>query len=182
MQGPNLRNVTWIFLRVGNTTVGGGEPTVAGLQRELSQRGWLSPGQFGLSYALARITPGTNMLAFCAAAGWYALGLAGAVAAVLAVTIPSSALVVVLTRICAAGDTVPWLGSAVRGSIAAAVGIMVSAALRLARSQAGSLTGVRRWLMPVIVPSGAFVLRLAGLSPLQILVVAALVGLFWRTA
>lgn len=173
---PRLGSLALVFLRIGNTTVGGGEPTVAALQRELSRRGWLSPAEFGIAYALARITPGTNMLAFCAAAGWYALGFAGAVAAVLAVTIPSSVLVVWLTEVCEAGGRVAWLGAAVGATVAAAVGIMASAALSLVRSQVskgGALAAA------LIVP-GAFLLRSYGFSPLQILILAAATGLVWR--
>src|SRR5437763_16316125 len=101
---PRLSHLAGVFFRIGNTTVGGGEPTVAALQKELVRRGWLSPEQFGLSYALARLTPGTNMLAFCAAAGWYVLGLAGSAAGVVAVTVPSSVLVVWLTGVCEMGN------------------------------------------------------------------------------
>lgn len=176
MRVSKLSELTLIFLRVGNTTVGGGEPTIALLQRELTLRGWLAPEQFGLAYALARITPGTNMLAFCAAAGWYVLGLAGSVCGVLAVTIPSSMLVVVLTLICEAGDRVPWLGAAVNTTIAAGVGIMVAAAFTLARSQWKRTFSI----IPLLIAGGAFGLRQAGLSPLQILIVAAAAGFFWR--
>ncbi len=172
MQPPNLLNLALIFLRVGNTTVGGGEPTVASLQRELTRRGWLSAEHFGLAYALARITPGTNMLAFCAAAGWYVLGVGGALSGVLAVTIPSSVLVVFLTSICEAGTRIPWLGAAVNATIAAGVGIMVAAALMLARSQVRK-SGA---LLSILIVVGAFLLRQWGLSPLQTLVIAALVG------
>lgn len=176
MQAPKLSEFMLILLRVGNTTVGGGEPTIALLQRELTRRGWLSPEQFGLAYALARITPGTNMLAFCAAAGWYVLGAAGALVGVLALTIPSSMLVVILTLVCDAGDRVPWLGAAVNTSIAAGVGIMIAAGFTLARSQwKGRFSPV-----PLLIVTGAFLLRIAGLSPLQTLVLAAAVGLFWR--
>ena len=178
MPRPNLLQLTLIFLRIGNSTVGGGEPTVASLQRELTRRGWLSAQHFGLAYALARITPGTNMLAFCAAAGWYVLGLGGALAGVLAVTIPSSVLVVFLTRICEAGTRIPWLGAAVDATIAAGVGIMVAAALMLARSQVRK-SGA---LLSILIVAGAFLLRAWGLSPLQTLVIAALVGVLRREA
>src|ERR1700694_3001275 len=116
---PRLTELAGVFLRIGNTTIGGGEPTVAAFQRELGRRGWLLPEQFGLAYALARLTPGTNMLAFCAAAGWYALGGAGSVAGGGAVTVPSSVLVVWLTGVCEMGKQIPWLQAAVNATIAA---------------------------------------------------------------
>jgi len=178
MTPPSLGPLSLLFLRIGNLTVGGGEPTLAALQRELSRRGWLNDEQFGLAFALARITPGTNLLAFCAAAGWYALGLGGAAAAVLMVTIPSSVLVVWLTQVCEAGDRLPWLGAAVSAVIAAVVGLMAATALRLARTQ----TSGRSWLMPLLLVSGAFALRAWGVSPIATLAAAAAVGCFWRRA
>src|ERR1700678_3574384 len=97
MRRPALIDVTNLFFRVGVTVFGGGDPTIAILQREFYRRDWLSPEKFGIAFGLARLTPGTNVLAFCAAAGWYLLGLPAAPAAVLAVTIPASVLVVWLT-------------------------------------------------------------------------------------
>jgi Chromate transporter len=44
MTRPQLRDVTWLFFRIGNTTFGGGNPTIAVLQREFQERGWLTPG------------------------------------------------------------------------------------------------------------------------------------------
>ena len=173
---PSLTQLALVFLRIGNTTVGGGEPTVAALQQELRRRGWLTPEQFGLAYALARLTPGTNMLAFCAATGWYALGLVGAIAGVLAVSIPSSILVVWLTFVCEAGNQIPWLGAVVQGMIAAAVGITIALGLKLASSQ---ITPAR-FRLPIAIVVGAFLARLAGLSPLYTLALAAAVGAFWN--
>ena len=98
MARPRLTDVTRLFARVGVTVFGGGDPTIAILQREFYRRDWLSPEKFAIAFGLARLTPGTNVLAFCAAAGWYILGLGGALAAVLAITIPASVLVVWLTR------------------------------------------------------------------------------------
>src|SRR3984957_8807141 len=98
MRRPRLIDVTTLFFRVGVTVFGGGDPTIAILQREFYRRDWLSPEKFAIAFGLARLTPGTNMLAFCAATGWYLLGFGGALAAVLAITIPASVLVVWLTR------------------------------------------------------------------------------------
>lgn len=173
---PRLSDFTAIFLQVGNTTIGGGDPTIAALQRELSRRGWLEPGQFAIAYGLARLTPGTNMLAFCAAAGWYVLGWTGAVAGVLAATIPSSVLVIWLTGICEMGNRIPWLQSIVNATIAAAVGTLLAAVLWLIRGQVSA----SNWLRPAVIVAGSFALRQAGLSPLQIIGAAALLGFLWN--
>ena len=179
MTRPRLTAVTNLFLRVGVTVFGGGDPTIAILQREFYRRDWLSPEKFAIAFGLARLTPGTNVLAFCAAAGWYILGIAGALTAVLAITIPASVLVVWLTR---AYDLTVHNGlaqSIANAMLAAAVGTMIGAALLLVRSQ--STNG--RWLRPVAVATGAFLLAsLARLTPLQVIAVAASVGFFWPEA
>ncbi len=179
MTRPTLRDVAWLFLRVGNTTFGGGNPTIAVLQREFYQRNWLTPEQFGIAFGLGRVTPGTNLLAFCAAAGYYILGLMGAVAAVLVVTIPSSILVIWLTRVCEAGAMHPLAQSIIAATIAAAVGTMIGASVLLVASEFSK----SNWLKPLVVSIGAFLLAYVfALSPLAVIGVAAAVGFFWVEA
>ena len=44
MAQPRLMETTRLFFRVGTTAFGGGDPTIAILQREFYRRDWLSPG------------------------------------------------------------------------------------------------------------------------------------------
>jgi chromate transporter len=176
MARPRLRDVAWLFFRVGNTTFGGGNPTIAVLQREFYQRQWLTPEQFGIAYGLGRLTPGTNLLAFCAAAGWYLLGLTGAVTAVMVVTVPSSILVIWLTRVYDAGVKHPLALSIISAIIAAAVGTMLGAAVLLVRSGISK----NNWIRALLIAIGAFVLaRVFALPPIAVIGVAAVVGFFW---
>ena len=173
---PSLKQLAVLFFRVGNTTFGGGDPTMAVLQREFDRRRWITPEQFALAFGLARVTPGTNMLAFCAGTAWLMLGVAGAIVAILVVTVPSAILVIWLTRMCMLGATNRWAQAAIAGTVAAAVGTMVAAALNLVRPQ---LTK-SNWISTSVIVVAAFVLaRVVGLSPIQILGLAALTGLVW---
>ena len=176
MTRPRLKDVAWLFFRVGNTTFGGGNPTIAVLQREFFERHWLSQEKFAIAFGLGRVTPGTNLLAFCAAAGWYLLGLAGAITAVMVITIPSSILVIWLTGVYDAGVKHPLGLSIISAIIAAAVGTMMGAAVLLVRS----VFSKTNWLRPLVIATGAFVLaRVFALSPIVIIGVAAVVGFFW---
>jgi chromate transporter len=179
MTRPRLRDVAWLFFRVGNTTFGGGNPTIAVLQREFLQRHWLSQEKFAIAFGLGRVTPGTNLLAFCAAAGWYILGLAGAITAVMVITIPTSILVIWLTRVYEAGDNHPLAQSVISAIIAAAVGTMMGAAVLLVRSGISK----KDWIKPVLVAVAAFVLaRVFAFSPIVVIGIAAAVGFFWVEA
>src|SRR5258708_35913953 len=128
---PTLRQMAAVFFRIGNTTLGGGDPTIAVLQREFDRRRWITREQFTLAFGLSRVTPFTNLLAFCAGAAWFMLGVLGAIVAVLAVTIPSAALVIWLTHVCALGGTNRWAPAPISGAVAAAVGTMLAAVLNL---------------------------------------------------
>lgn len=171
-----MRQLAAVFLRVGNTTFGGGDPTIAVLEREFDRRGWITVEQFTLAYGLARITPGTNVLAFCAATGWMMLGVAGAIVAVLVVTVPSAVLVVWLSKMFVLGSGNRWAHAAIGGAISAAVGAMFAAAFNLIRVQIDKGSRV----LPVLIAGAAFALvRVFPVTPLQILGLAALLGLVW---
>jgi chromate transporter len=174
-----LRALAALYLRAGNLTFGGGDVITATLQREMVHtRRWLTLDQYGLAQSLAKITPGTGSLAFCAATAWMLRRWAGAVAAVLAASIPSAAFVVLLTwGFTSASGSGPGR-LVVAAVLAAAVGMMWAAALLIVRPQLVAET----WLRTVVLMVGAFVaLALWSISPIQVLVVAALVGAVWRS-
>jgi chromate transporter len=63
-----LAQIASVFTRYANLTLGGGSATTAVIHREIvDKRQWVSNDKFTLSFALARLTPGTNLLAFCTA-------------------------------------------------------------------------------------------------------------------
>ncbi len=172
-----LRLLTRIFLRIGNTTFGGGDPTIAALQRELvDRRRAITPHQYSILYALARITPGTNMLALCAGAGWTLSGWAGALIAVLAVTVPSAVIAVLLVTGFERVAQSFVAATAIRAMIAAAVGLMLAAALLLLRPHVRRSTLLRT----ASLASGSFVLVWKQiLPPVQVLACAAILGYLW---
>ena len=175
---PGLRQLTLLFLRVGNLTFGGGDPTMAVLQREMvERRRWISPEQYGVAYALARITPGTNMLAFCVAAAAYLQGWRGAVAVLLAVTVPSAVLVVWITLFYEFSTTNRYATAALTGLVAGALGMMASGAWLLLRPH---LRRGRLGRMVVLAAAGYVLLDRNLVAPIWILAMAAIAGYFWR--
>jgi chromate transporter len=180
MPQPSLKRLTWIFLRVGNLTFGGGDPTMAALQSELVvARRWLSAERYALIYGLARITPGTNLVAFSAAAAWQILGWLAATLAVLAMTVPPSVAVVLLTSGYQAFNSNPLAMAAIGGMLAAASGMMATAAWQLLRPE----IRVGRRLRAAVLFLASLGASLGfSMSPIAVLGLAALVGIFWRTA
>lgn len=178
MSRPALRALTAVFARIANLTFGGGDPTMAALERELvARRGWLAPEQYGLAFGLARLTPGTNFLAFCAAAAWLLRGLAGAVLAVLAASAPAAIIVVALTYGYQALKGNAFAAGAIAGLLASAVGMMAAAAWHLVRPHVRG----GEWLRAVLLAGGSVaLLRGVSMPPVAVLALAAAAGFFWR--
>jgi chromate transporter len=178
MSPVSLKRLAWIFLRVGNLTFGGGDPTMAALQSELvHSREWLSKEQYALIYGLARITPGTNLLAFSAAAGWTILGWVGAVSTVLAMTVPPAVVVMLLTGGYEAWNSNALAMAAIGGTLAAAIGMMGASAWQLF---APYIARGHRLRASVIFVAAVIVSLRFSMSPITVLGLAALVGAFWR--
>src|ERR1051325_5578263 len=135
-------------MRLASVTFGGGNPTMAAMHTEMVVgRKWLSSEKYSVCYALARITPGTNMLAFCAGTAWELLGWPGAIAGVLAASVPAAIIVALLTQGYDAVRSNALAMAAVNGTLAAAVGMMGTAAWDLLRPY---LDG-RRWVHAAII-------------------------------
>jgi len=183
---PSVKKLTEIFFRVGNTTFGGGYVTIGMLGRELvDTRRWISAEKFDLAFALARVTPGTNLIAFCAAVGALICGVAGAIGAVLALTAPSSALAVLI-----AYGFERWQGNriamaAIGGTVAAVAGMMWATIWVILKPHVGRMTikGMIRNLQVVLITGAAFVAsRFFQITPLPIILVGTLIGFLWKDA
>jgi chromate transporter len=183
---PSVRKLAEIFFRVGNTTFGGGYVTIGMLGRELVEaRRWISVEKFDLAFALARITPGTNLIAFCAAVGALICGVAGAAAAVVALTAPSSALAVLILQGFESFQGNRIAMAAIGGTVAAVAGMMWSTIWVILRPHTGGLTrkGMIRNLQVVLIAGGGFVAsRIFGFTPLPIILSGTLIGFLWKDA
>jgi chromate transporter len=174
----DLADVAAVFFRTGNFTFGGGSATVVALQREMvAKRGWLEQAQFALCYALSRITPGTNLLAFCTSTGWLMRGWRGALVAVLAASIPSCLLVYAVTAGFDAVSRLPLMQVATGGALAASVGILLASFWQLVQPY---VTRRNLFHSSVLIVGSIVLSQVAGLTPITIFALAGAVGWFWE--
>lgn len=171
---PTLAQIASFFGRYANLTLGGGSATSAVMHQEIvGKRRWINDDQFGLSFALGRLTPGTNLLACCTAIGWILRGLPGAIAALLASSMPCSIMVVLLTALFSRWQEYPLAQAAIHGAVAAAVGITVKTCWTIAHPyyKPGSQLRV------IAIAAAAFTLHVfVGLSPINVLLIAVAAG------
>lgn len=179
MPPPAPRSLAAVFLRYGSTTFGGGSATIGALHGEITtKRKWVTQQQFDLSYALSRLTPGTNLLAFATAIGWLTGSWYGAVVVLVAASIPSALLAVLLSAVYQSLTDHPLAMIALRGALAAAVGIVFATAWTIVRPHFKKSSTLKIIAFAV----GAFLLATSfDQSPIRILIAAALVGVVLPT-
>lgn len=173
---PSLMALARAFARYGNFTLGGGSATVATIREEIVvRRRWISEDQFALAFGLSRLTPGTNVLAFCAATGAMTRGFAGALVAVIAGSLPCSMIAVLATHFFSVLQRSPFFAAALGGALAAAVAVMVNTSWVLAQPHVKA--SIAKGL--VIVPGAIVMVTVFSVSAIHVLALAAIVGLLW---
>lgn len=176
MQKPSFISICCVFLRYANLTFGGGSATIAELEREIIDRKrWITHDQSRFAYALSRITPGTNLLAYCTAVGWLMRGPLGAVMALVGAAVPVAVLAVIVTALYESWSHNAMAGAALHGALVAAVAVTAATGWVLIRPYKGSVA----WLKIGIGAVGSLALSLAGVTPLWVLLIAAAAGALW---
>ncbi len=167
-----LTEVAWVMVRDGNRTLGGGLATMELLRRTGIDRRWLDEADNGLLVAASRLTPGTNVLAYCVGLGWKLRGAQGALTALAAASIPSALAITILSAALVRVDRYLIV------RVLLAVGTMVAAALVLAstwpllRPHLGAGARTRTAAIAAI----AIILMLLDATPVQTLLAAAAAG------
>jgi chromate transporter len=142
---PSLTTLFVSFAGIGLMSVGGG--LAAWTRREVVQkRGWLDDRQFLSGYALSQLVPGAINVNLAVFIGTEMRGAAGAIACFCGLT--ALPLVIVLVAGFAyfhsRGGTGAWLGTALAGMGAAAIGLNLGTGIRLAR------TGIKG-IVPILI-------------------------------
>ncbi|MBT9581824.1 chromate transporter [bacterium] len=123
-----------LFAGLSLLALGGGSAIIPELQRQaVLEQAWLSDKQFVDFYALTQVTPGPSMMVV-ALVGFQAAGIPGALAAVLGMFGPSSALVLAVRGSWTRLRQSRWRELMERTTRPFAVGTMLASATLVARS------------------------------------------------
>ena len=128
---PGLWDLGLFFFKVGAFTFGGGLTMLAFLQDQVvNHLHWLTPQQFLDGLALGQLTPGP-LLMLAAFVGYEVGAIWGAVAAAVAVSLPSFILILsglpVLERV----KHLAWMKAALQGISPVMIGMIAVAVLRM---------------------------------------------------
>lgn len=122
------------FVRASTLHVGAAA-AAASLRRDLVETGVTDASTFDEAYAVARLTPGTNLLAMYTLLGQHLGGWRAGVSALAIGAVLPAAIVVVLGMAYVAYGEYPLAARAMQGARAGALAVFAWAAIRLIRPQ-----------------------------------------------
>jgi chromate transporter len=125
-----------------------------------------------LFVAISRLTPGTNILAYCVALGWQLAHWRGALVSLAAASIPASVLIALLSATLTQIDQLPLVRAIIAIALIVAMLLVLATAWNLLRPYIKGTNAVRTGIIAAIV----IVLVLMKVTPVRILLVAAAVG------
>jgi chromate transporter len=168
---PSFGGLVTVFSTVGALTFGGGLSMIALLEEHLVGRlGWLTPEAFIAGLALGQLTPGP-VLMIAAYVGYTLLGLPGALAAIVAVFLPSFVLMLAILPAFDRVRALPWAKAVIQGIAPAVIGVMAVALTRMAPHAVPDAFAF------VVLVAAVAVLLLWRLGPVMLLLGGAMAGL-----
>lgn len=169
---PALASFSRLLLRHAAFTVGGGGVTTVALERDLLERQWLDRDTFRTLYGLARLTPGTVLLALVTGIGWKLFRWPGAVLALVIASLPGSVMAALLTQLQSLGERSPTGRAFLAGSAAAVCGLLAASIWRVIQPYLDPL----RRASSLLVIALALLAALLDASPFLVIVIAGALG------
>lgn len=170
---PSLPSLFFSFARIGLAAFGGG--LAAWTRREIVEvRGWMDDTQFLSGYALSQLVPGATNVNLAVFIGTQLRGVSGAVSCFLGLTAPPLLIVLALGYLYLHSQDAmagPWLGRALSGMGAVAIGLSLGTGVRLGRRN------LRRAVPLLITATVSATIGLLGYPLLAVLLVMLPVSL-----
>ena len=157
------------FFKIGLFTFGGGYAMVPIIQREvIDRRGWIDREEFIELLTLAQSAPGPIALNTSVFVGYKVRGYAGALAALLGVVVPAFTVILIVAIYFAQFRENIYVNAAFKGMRPAVVALIVAPVISLSKGM-----GAWKYLIAALT---AAVVWYGGLSPIWLIVVAAVAG------
>ena len=164
------------FLALSLLAVGGAITTVPDMHRFIvTEHHWLTDAQFTASIALAQAAPGPNVL-FVAVLGWNVAGVAGMLATMTGILVPSTFLSIWATRWGFQRRETSGVRAFTSGLAPVTLGLVLSTGWVLAEPYLSDPT--HRWGALALVGVTVLVMLRTRMSPMWLIALGALVGAF----
>lgn len=174
MRDDDLVTLIAVFVPFSLLSIGGGSATIAGIQHEsVAVHGWISNREFVDLFAISRAAPGPGTM-LATLIGWKVAGWWGALAATMALFLPSSLLCSSVIKVSNAHKAKRWHKAMREGLAPVGVGLVIAGVISIFQLAGG---GVLAAGMAVV--SAAVLLWLPRFPTVAVLALGATTMLLW---
>jgi chromate transporter len=161
------------FMRIGAFTVGGGYAMLPLIEREVVGRGWISKQDFFDLFTVSQSMPGVFAVNISVFLGYRLKKIPGSLVCLLGSILPSFLIILFIAVFFTQIKDNVWVEKAFKGLRPAVVALIVVPCL--AAAQSAGLT----WKTVLIAVVAALLIWLLGVSPVYIILAAALGGIIY---
>ena len=170
----DLLALTGHFMLLSLLAVGGAITTASDMHRYVVvEQGWIDDAQFTSSIAIAQAAPGPNVL-FVAVIGWNVAGVAGALATLVGTMLPSTLLVLAVSRWAAQRRESRGVRAFTTGMAPLTLGLLLATGWVLAEPFVR--VPQQRWGALALIAITIAVMLRSKLSPMWLVALGAVVG------
>ena len=174
------------FLKVGCFAFGGAYGAIPLIRDVVLSYGWLNDEMLTYMIAVSESTPGPIMVNLATYIGSSQAGFWGAAVATLAVVLPSFLIILLVTALLQTALKNPYVQAVLRGLKPCVIGIVLATGIYMVFTNCfGSLSALaanrKAILMTVLLAAAMFGhqrLRKKKLSPILLIVISAILGIF----
>ena len=162
--------LVWTFGLMSFFAVGGANSAVPEMHRiAVDVQHWMSDKQFADIFAISQLSPGPNVL-IVTLIGYSVAGVAGAMAATLAMCGPTAILAYYVSRLLRRSSHSPWPAIIQAALVPLSIGLMGASGLILA------LTSDQSWIAGLITAAAAVLAFATRLNPVWMLLAGGALG------
>jgi chromate transporter len=166
-----ISTLVWTFGLMSLFAVGGANSAIPEMHRvAVDVQHWMTDKQFADVFAIAQMSPGPNVL-IVTLIGYSVAGVAGALAATLAMCCPTAVLAYYVSRLLARSSHARWPTIIQAALVPLSIGLMSASGLILAQ------TSDRTWAAALITAVTAWLAFATRLNPLWMLLAGGCFGL-----
>ncbi|MDR0430161.1 MAG: chromate transporter [Tannerellaceae bacterium] len=168
-----FRTLFFTFTHIGIFTIGGGYAMLPLIEREVINRGWISKEDFIDLFAMAQSLPGIFAVNIAIFLGYKLKGFWGSFVCAMGTILPSFFIILLIALFFSHIQNDIWVERIFKGLRPAVVALIVVPCINAAKTIGLS------WKTAVIAITAALLIWLVGISPVYIIVAAAVGGLIY---
>jgi chromate transporter len=168
--GNPIWSLVWTFGLMSLFAVGGANSAIPEMHRvAVDVQHWLTDKQFADVFAISQLSPGPNVL-IVTLIGYAVAGVAGALAATLAMCVPTAVLAYYVSHLLNRSSHSRWPAIIQAALVPLSIGLMAASGLVLA------LTSDRTWASALVTAAAAALAAATRLNPLWLLLAGGFLG------